>query len=366
MELRHTKVDVMSEVVQKGGRCQSSSGSRSRVPSAVVEPERLHHSNSSFKSIRSAQFQEIELSEPVEEHGMETIKTEPASEKKIEDKGNCAAYDNEALELNEDDDQERVETAKISVSSALSTGLVMEGSRSQRKQLGEHIVNDEYTTDVPTEAKKYAIKHSAEPTSIRVKEANSVLRNELDDIVPADDVNLKRSPTIDSSSVPSTSYTYDSLHQPSTSYDNSFIRDETLLIDDKVGSSNVSQAGNNNAVPTPKEFETPAGMTEKSMQTYKVIQRDGVKSGRCILTTMIVLTFCITMVLAVLLLILPETTKSKPGRNDISSIDTSPTMPTAPSMKKFLRRNPATLHILVPHLASKELRKSLHLNYTVR
>lgn len=360
MNFRHSKVDVVSEVVQKGARCTSSTSSNNRTSSALQEPDRLKHSGSSFRSIRSAQFHEIEISETINDDDMKQ-KILPAESIELEKRGDAPeSYDNPALDLSDEQGSDAKNSNKVSVSSTESAGLVMNGSRSRRKPDAEAAAQL-MSKLVPEEAKKYTVDVGDDSGPIRVKSAlASGAQNESSDDedvgklppvkehkenskietkgvsqdlqvkndVDNDSSSLRRSKTVETNcSIPSTSYTYDSSQVPSTSFYGDSIRDETLRLGGEstdFGSSTISQESKPGKPA--KQFEAPAGVSETSFKTYQNIQKDTFKSGRCVLMTMLVITFIVTMVLAVLILIMPHSFAEKKDGSLQHSTTPSPHM----------------------------------------
>ena len=329
--MRHSKVDVISEVVLKGGRSQSNTSLRTGASSAIPpDGDRCNYSSSSFRSSKSGQFHEVELTQQSFE--MEPKAGHDEKYEMVEDPKMSAAYDNEALRLDEDQPLDPKKLPKISTASSASAGLVMEGSRSSRTTQNS---TGEDPSDIPFEAQKYALSESL-PTAIKVK---SALGDHTDDVVYKEecddnhDADLKRSSTLDSGSVPSTSNTFESSRHLSN-----YCNDETLLIEDPngLGSSTISHSVSKYSDP-PKDFETPPpGLTVKSLETYRKVSQNGFKSGRCLLMSMVVITFFVTMFLAIIMLIAPKNFKEKEHADPSSSLSMSSTpLPTKESFPLY-------------------------------
>ena len=353
MDQRHCKLDSFSEVLHKGGRCHSGarSGASSRRKSSSVAPSEKLNSESSSTSDH---FHEVELTHTIKEKPSTKMKQNNRKNKYQRNHGTIStdksekesySYDNKALELGEPGIfPEHTEIDKNSTEPVLTCNKIIKGNSPNCLSVG--IQNPTLVaTEITKESKKYEVLDRDFP-EIRVREADCVFANAQNHFEEENNLELNRSLP-----APPTLNTHGSLHHQSTSND---LRNTTPLLDFITNNNDIIQ---NNAL---KPLKFPPGISRNSFETYQVVQRNGVKCGRCTLMTLMVLTFCFAMVLTILILMMPHSATEKPAK----PISTQPT-PTASSMvplaKKMLQLNISIQKIHIFRL-NKNLTKGIRLN----
>ena len=315
MELRHTKVDVMTEILQKGCRIPSSV-SRGRLVNSDTRNSsaeslgdeiciRPKTSNPAFQSAKSRHFEEIELTDPnktychnknVPNHNRQTI-VNVQSERNVSSPNFC--YDNLALV----DDENLDSNKNVYRKNAIETFLRQNAHDTDTFNIANGQFDDRQQARYVEESRIANFLKSVQ-TRERVAKPTLILTNEQNSTVET--TGLKRSETTEtycSIEDHGTLSTVDSVN----SLNSSWGKDSTLLLRGSNTSANTlsESSTTENSVPIrPPEVPPVVILTDKSLKTYRKVKNDGIRAGRCIIFSTAFLTFSLTMVLAILLLLM--------------------------------------------------------------